>query len=90
MDLKDPAFFRRFLFSTPFKQSFGMDTVRTAVRGIPTQLSIPILRSVLKAPAPLARIMMNELTEPLNRHLPYIRKVYNGSWVCISSYFIHL
>ncbi|CAO3671062.1 unnamed protein product [Umbelopsis ramanniana] len=57
-----------------------MDTVRTAVRGIPTQLSIPILRSVLKAPAPLARIMMNELTEPLNRHLPYIRKVYNGSW----------
>jgi hypothetical protein len=62
-----------------------MDTVRTAVRGIPTQLSIPILRSVLKAPAPLARIMMNELTEPLNRHLPYIRKVYNGSWVCNSS-----
>jgi hypothetical protein len=59
-----------------------MDSVRTAVRGIPTQLSMPILRAVLKAPAPLARIMMNELTEPLNRHLPYIRKVYNGSWVC--------
>lgn len=60
-----------------------MDSIREAIRGLPIQLSIPVLRTVLKAPAPLARIMMNELTEPLNRHLPYIRKVYKGSWVSI-------
>lgn len=66
-----------------------MDSVREAVRGIPTQLSIPILRTVLKAPAPLARVVMNELTEPLNRHLPYIRKVYNGSWVSIAYFLTH-
>lgn len=58
-----------------------MDNIRQAVRGMPSQLSIPILRRILRLPAPVARIMMNELTEPLGKNQSYIKKVYEGGWV---------
>ncbi|KAJ2955881.1 hypothetical protein NQZ79_g8178 [Umbelopsis isabellina] len=57
-----------------------MDNIRQAVRGMPSQLSIPILRHILRLPAPVARIMMNELTEPLGKNQSYIKKVYEGGW----------
>jgi hypothetical protein len=60
---------------------FAMDNIRQAVRGMPSQLSIPILRHILRLPAPVARIIMNELTEPLGKNQSYIKKVYNGGWV---------
>ncbi|KAG2172698.1 hypothetical protein INT43_000045 [Umbelopsis isabellina] len=57
-----------------------MDNIRQAVRGMPSQLSIPILRQILRLPAPVARIIMNELTEPLGKNQSYIKKVYEGGW----------
>ncbi|KAI9346652.1 Alpha/Beta hydrolase protein [Pilaira anomala] len=58
-----------------------MNRIRVALNKLPPGATIKLLRKVFSLPAPAARLILNDITKPLNSHKPWIHKVpWNGEW----------
>ncbi|KAI8985918.1 Alpha/Beta hydrolase protein [Pilobolus umbonatus] len=63
-----------------------MNSIRKSIRKLPPSTAIKLLRKIFSAPAPAARLILNDVTRPRKIHKPWIHKVkwnedWSGCWI---------